>query len=198
MAKSSKPKEIVVVGSKIKELDNPPAGLTLNIGDQIHGTLSWDVDLIPSAANPPPGYQLAFFDDFEPFATLVIPGHTFIEDPLGIVIGVNDNLPNGNDEVLVSFSFGDSGANHYQFNLHLLDPSGTALNAAGLTTPLHLSLADFSTATLSLSEIGGRTFATATIDSLQSSVIPEPTGIALYAALLGTLAIGRLVRIVRM
>ncbi|MEX2092634.1 MAG: hypothetical protein WD971_08145, partial [Pirellulales bacterium] len=107
MAKSSKPKEIVVVGSKIKETNNLPAGLTINVGDELRGTLSWDVDQAASAANPPAGFLLSIFDDFEPHATLQLGPTTLTEDPLGITIGLNNNLPEVGDEVLVVFIGGD-------------------------------------------------------------------------------------------
>jgi hypothetical protein len=195
MAKSSKPKEIVVVGSKIKETNNPPAGLTINVGDELRGTLSWDVDQAASAANPPAGFLLSIFDDFEPHATLQLGSTTLTEDPLGITIGLNDNLPGSDDEVLVAFISGDSAGNHYQIELLLHDPSGTALDAMGLTTPLGLALDDFTSATLTLSEVGVRApFATADVLSLESSVVPEPAGIVLVASMLGTFVAGWLFR----
>ena len=195
MAKSSKPKEIVVVGSKIKETNNPPAGLTINVGDELRGTLSWDVDQAASAANPPPGFLLSIFDDFEPHATLQLGSTTLTEDPLGITIGLNNNLPEVGDEVLVAFIGGDSAGNHYQIELLLHDPSGTALDAAALTTPLGLALDDFASATLTFSEVGVRApFATADVLALESFVVPEPAGIVLVASMLGTVVVGWLFR----
>jgi hypothetical protein len=195
MAKSSKPKEIVVVGSKIKETNNPPAGLTINVGDELRGTLSWDVDQAASAATPPPGFLLSIFDDFEPHATLQVGTTTLTEDPLGITIGLNDNSPGTNDEVLVAFIGGDSAGNHYRIELSLLDSSGTALDAAALMTPLGLALDDFTSATLTFSEVGVRApFATADILSLESFVVPEPAGVVLVASMLGTVVVGWLFR----
>jgi hypothetical protein len=200
MAKSSKPKEIVVVGSKIKETNNLPAGLMISIGDEFRGTLSWDVDQAASAANPPAGFLLSIFDDFEPHATLrlgstALPEGLLTEDPLGITIGLNDNLPEVGDEVLVVFISGDSAGNHYQIELLLHDPSGTALDSAALTTPLGLALDDFASATLTFSEVGVRApFATADVLALESFVVPEPAGIVLVASMLGTVVVGWLFR----
>jgi len=195
MAKSSKPKEIVVVGSKIKETNNLPAGLMINVGDELRGTLSWDVDQMASAASPPPGFLLSIFDDFEPHATLQLGSTALTEDPLGITIGLNDNLPGGGDEVLVAFISGDPAGNHYQIEFLLQDPSGTALDAADLTTPLGLALDDFASATLTFSEVGVRApFATADVLALESFVVPEPAGIVLVASMLGTFVVGWLFR----
>jgi hypothetical protein len=108
---------------------------------------------------------------------------------------LNDNLPEVGDEVLVSFVAGDPTGNHYQIELLLHDPSGIAIDAAGLTTPLGLQLDDFAAATLALSEVGVRApFATADVLSLESSVVPEPAGIVLVASMLGTFVVGWLFR----
>jgi hypothetical protein len=93
------------------------------------------------------------------------------------------------------FISGDSAGNHYQIELLLQDPSGTALDASVLTTPLGLALDDFTSATLTFSEVGVRTpFATADILSLESFVVPEPAGIVLVASMLGTFVAGWLFR----
>ena len=191
MAKSSKPREIVVVGSKVKETSSPPAGLGIDLDDLLLGTLSWDVDLTLSSSSPPPGYAFSFVDDFEPASTLELDATTLTEDPLGIVIGINDTLPEVGDEVLVSFSATDPSGNPYQIDLHLVDPTGAAFDAAGLTTPLNLQLGDFATATVELSELGAPApFATADIESIESFVVPEPAGIVLAASMLGTFFVG--------
>ncbi len=195
MAKSSKPKEIVVVGSKVKETANPPAGLEINVDDQLLGTLSWDVGLAASSSNPPSGFAFTIVDDFQPPAALEIGSATLHEDPLGIVVGINDNIPEVGDEVLVSFIAGDALGNRYEVDLLLRDASGDAVDAAGLTTPLQLQLADFTTATLSLSEVGVRApFAVAEVDSLESFVVPEPASAALIVSMLGTFVVGWLFR----
>jgi hypothetical protein len=114
---------------------------------------------------------------------------TLTEDPLGILVGINDNLSGIGDEVLVSFVAGDVTGN-YQVDLYMTDPSGTAIDATQLTTPLNLRLADFPIATLSFSELGEPSpFATADVLSMQSFVIPEPATIVLVASMLGTFAI---------
>jgi hypothetical protein len=193
MAKSSKPKEIVVVGSKIKEVitEMVPPGLTIDVDDDLVGTLSWDVDLELSSSAPPPGYAMWFFDDFEPFSTLALPTTTLVEEPLGIVIAMNDNTPEVGDEVLVSFLAGT-----VKFDLFLGDSSGTAIDAAGLTTPLGLRLEDFDTATFALTGVGDSApFATGDVLSLESSVIPEPATVVLVVSMLGTFALGWLARV---
>lgn len=192
MAKSSKPKEIVVVGSKVKDVVRE-AGLSLQLDDLMSGQLSWDVELTPVSTAPPPGYALSFFDDFEPLSLLQLPGTTLTENPLGITIAVNDNLPQVGDEVLVGFVADDPAGNHYQVELYLHDPTGTAIDATGLMTPLGLDLADFETATLALSDAAGP-LATADVDSLTSFVVPEPTGLVLLVSMVGTFVAGKLWR----
>jgi len=193
MATSSKPKEIVVVGSKVKETDNPPLDLLLDVDDDVSVTLSWDIDLLPSSAHQLPEYAFTFFNEFEPHSFVVLPSTTLTENPLGMTIGINAGLPAVGDEVLVSFLASDPVGNQYQVELYFQDPSGMALDPANLTTPLNLRLEDFSTAELTFSEVGVREpFATAEILSLQSTIIPEPTGILLVASALGTFVVGRI------
>lgn len=189
MAKSSKPKEIVVVGSKIKEVVRE-AGLSLQLDDLISGRLSWDVELTPVSTAPPPGYALSLFDDFEPLSFLTLPAATLTENPLGITIAVNDNVPEVGDEVLVGFIAGDPSGAPYHVELYLHDPTGAAINAVGLMTPLDLALGKFETATLSLSDASGP-IASADVDSLTSLVVPEPTGLVLLVSMVGTYVVGK-------
>ena len=192
MAKSSKPKEIVVVGSKIKETNNPPAGLTINVGDELRGTLSWDVDQAASAANPPPGFLLSIFDDFEPHATLQLGSSTLPRRPAHRRSARHHDRPERQSarqrrRGARGVHGGDSAGNHYQIELLLHDSRGTALDAMGLTTPLGLAFDDFTSATLTFSEVGvPAPFATADVLSLESSVVPEPAGIVMVASMLGT------------
>jgi hypothetical protein len=195
MAKSSKPKEIVVVGSKINETSNVPDGLDLNVGDDLLATLSWDVDLAPSSGSPPPGFMTSFFDDFEPASKVQYPFGTFLENPLGVTIAINDNLPQGGDEVLVLFVHGDTRGNLYEFGIRLSDPSGTAFDGLPRTTPLDLQLHQFATASVSLREVGAADpFATGDILSLESRVVPEPATVVMLVSMLGTLAVHRFFR----
>lgn len=195
MAKSSKPKEIVVVGSKIESTSNVPSGLNLNVGDELLATLSWDVGLFPSSDSPPSGFLASFFDDFEPVSFVDYTFGRFVETPLGITIAFNDNRPQVGDEVLVQFLHGDVSGRVYEFGIHLEDPSGTAFNGLPSTSPFNLQLQNFASAKVSISEVGQATpFATGDIVSLQSTVVPEPGTCVMLVSMLGTFAVHRLVR----
>ena len=195
MAKSSKPKEIVVVGGKIENASNVPSGLNLNVGDDILATLSWDVSLLPASGSPPPGFSASFFDDFEPMSFVDYSFGRFVETPLGITIAFNDNRPQVGDEVLVQFLHGDAAGHVYAFGIHLGDPSGTAFDGLPSTSPFNLQLQNFASARVSISEVGQAIpFATGDIVSLQSTIVPEPATCVMLMSMLGTFAVHRFVR----
>lgn len=185
----AKPKEVIVVGSKVKEVLAAPPELGIDLFDSLDATISWEIDIAPMSPSSTPGFTHSFFDDTTPYSSLSWDAITLMEDPLGITAAFNDNVPEVGDEVLISFIAGDAMGRPYRTDIYLNDPSGAAFDIATLVTPLDLDLSDYSEATLSLSEVGGGSpFAVADIDSLESMVVPEPSSIVLVVTMIGTAA----------